>query len=332
MEIDRKGIKFTFLFLTFLFLSVFFVREFSGLVFESVFGPDIAYENIDERLASLRILRQSALLLREENKNKVTMGFVGDVMLDRGVEFYIDKYAEGNFKFPFQYVAEITSEYDILFGNLEGPISDTGQDLRKLYSFRMDPDAILGLEYAGFDVVSVANNHAFDWGGEAFRDTLSRLDLAGIVHVGENYRYKIIEAKGARVAFLAFSQFSGFRESEFKENIMEARKNSDIVVVSFHFGDEYAPPTDFQKRISHLAVDSGADLVIGHHPHVIQPSEYYKEKYIIYSLGNFVFDQNFSAETMEGLVVEVEFDKDKISAIKERKVKIDEKYRPYFVE
>lgn len=290
---------------------------------------------------------------KKTDSNEIKLGFTGDIMLNRGVEKFINSYGNGDYNFPFLNVHEKLQKYDLLFGNLEGPISNKGENVGSIYSFRMNPKAAEAIKYAGFDAVSVANNHIGDWGIKALSDTLTRLKNSGIIYVGggfnkkEAYSPKIIEIKGMKIAFLGFSEFGknyleayedtpgiAFAyEEEIAKNIYKARKSADIVIATFHFGTEYQKkPNDYQIKLSKIAADAGADLIIGHHPHVIQPVEKYNNSYIAYSLGNFVFDQNFSKDTMEGLLFEVEIDPKtkKISNTNQIKVKINSKFQPYF--
>ncbi|MCR4306451.1 MAG: CapA family protein, partial [Candidatus Yonathbacteria bacterium] len=232
-------------------------------------------------------------------------------------------------------------------------VSDQGADQGSVYSFRMSPAVIPALARAGFGVVSVANNHMGDFGTEAVADTFRRLSAASIMHAGggfteeEAYGPKTITLDGIRIAFLAFSEF-GKNYLEAKEygpgiavtsreslqtSITRAKETSDVVVVSFHFGDEYeSEPNDYQKEIAHLAIDLGADLVVGHHPHVVAPLVRYKEGYIAYSLGNFIFDQNFSQETMEGAVLEVELRGARITGAKLTPVRLNAHFQPELLE
>ncbi|MFH1956676.1 MAG: CapA family protein, partial [Patescibacteria group bacterium] len=257
---------------------------------------------------------------------EIVLGFTGDIMLNRGVENVIKKYGNNDFSFPFKFVSEKLNEFDLLFGNLEGPISDKGEDLGSSYSFRMDTRVASALNSAGFDIVSLANNHIGDWGKEAMVDTLSWLKKENIVGVGlglneaEAYNYKILETKGIEIAFLAFSDFGNnyleakgdnsgiaiINSEKMKTAVKKAEENSDLVVVSLHFGNEYEiEPNYSQKNISRQAIDWGANLVVGHHPHILQPIEKYKNGYIAYSLGNFVFDQDFAKETNHGGILKV---------------------------
>lgn len=268
----------------------------------------------------------------------VTIMLTGDIMLDRGVEYMIEKQGKGDFRFPFLKIADYLKKADILFGNLEGPISDKGTKVGSIYSFRATPQAIEGLTFAGFDVLSLANNHAFDYGREALEDTVSRLKEMGIEAVGLGTPL-IKEIKGVKIAFLAYTNSGlpswgiGWADQnnleEIKKEIEETKKATDILIVSLHAGEEYQKtPDQFQTDFSKAAIDAGADLVIGHHPHVVQKSEKYKDKWIFYSLGNFVFDQSFSGETMKGLSLEVIIENKKIKGINQKEVKINNYFQP----
>jgi len=293
-------------------------------------------------------LAQISVSLRIPPKS-TTLFFVGDIMLDRGVEAKVKKYGQGNWKFPFLKIADTLKKSDILFGNLEGPVSDKGRNVGSIYSFRADPKAIEGLSYAGFDVLSVANNHCFDYTISALEDTFLRLKEVNIDYVGggfneeEAYAPIIKEIKGAKIAFLAYTNLGSpswqakknrsgiawLTKEKLEEGVKTARKQADIVIVSFHFGDEYQTQSNAeQKDFAHLAIDSGANLVVGHHPHVVQEIEKYGEGYISYSLGNFIFDQNFSEETMEGLLLKVLVEGKKIKEVLPLDVKINEFFQP----
>jgi len=282
------------------------------------------------------------------NKNIVSLLFVGDIMFDRGVKNSVVKNGDGDYAFLFKN-ADFIKDADISFGNLEGPISDKGKDLRNLYSFRFEPFAIKALKNNGFDVLSVANNHIGDWGKVAFEDTISRLDAGGIITIGGGQnlkdagKVKIIEKNGFRIGFLSFSDagpdwLGATQDSagilitddeNFSSLIREAAPQVDILVVSLHFGEEYqGNANDRQKKLAHLAIDSGAKIVVGHHPHVVQEVEQYKNGVIAYSLGNFIFDQNFSKETMQGLALEIVLDGAEIISVKQNKIKINEFFQP----
>ncbi|TSC79724.1 MAG: poly-gamma-glutamate synthesis protein (capsule biosynthesis protein) [Parcubacteria group bacterium Gr01-1014_29] len=279
--------------------------------------------------------------------------FTGDIMLNRGVKAVIQKNG-GDWSFPFAHVAEVIKSADITFGNMEGPASDVGENVGSVYSFRMDPRVPEAFASAGFDVVSLANNHMGDWGRTAFEDTMRRLRRAGVAYAGAGWNSAEIlkptveERNGMRVGYLAFSDVGpGFLRagealsgiavvpagnqglSYVEKAVLQASRDVDILVVSFHFGEEYEPlPTLRQRALSRIAIDAGARVVIGHHPHVVQSVEEYGGGVIAYSLGNFVFDQNFSPETMEGLMLKVEFQGKDITAVIPIPIKMNEFYQP----
>ncbi|MFH1643162.1 MAG: CapA family protein [Patescibacteria group bacterium] len=290
---------------------------------------------------------QEAIIQEQIAEETITLMFVGDVMLDRGVERKI----KNDWTFPFLKIKETLDEADLLFGNLESVISDKGRNVGSIYSFRAKPESISGLIYAGFDIISLANNHSFDYTAEALKDTSSRLEEANIDFAGAGYKEKafspiIKEVKDIRIAFLAYtnlgplgwkagSDYTGLawinRESfsEISADIKKAKQESDILVVSLHAGDEYSlEPNDFQKDFARLAIDSGADLIIGHHPHIIQPMEKYKNGWIFYSLGNFVFDQQFSESVKKGQIVKVLIKNGKINQVIPINIKINDSFQP----
>jgi len=288
----------------------------------------------------------------ETTPEPIRIILAGDIMLDRGVEYMIEKYGEGNFEFPFLKIAGEFQKADVVFGNLEGPISDKGEKVGSIYSFRADPRAIEGLKFAGFNVLSLANNHAFDYGRQALEDSLAKLSRSGIDYVGagfnesEAYSPVIKEINGTKIGFLAYTDLgspywkatadaSGIAwidEEQLglaKSQIEKAKSEVDILIVSLHSGEEYTEaPAQFQVEFSKAAIDAGADLTVGHHPHVVQKPEIYNGKYIFYSLGNFIFDQAFSEETMEGQIVEILIENGKIREIIPINIKINEFFQP----
>ncbi|MDD5032543.1 MAG: CapA family protein [Candidatus Pacebacteria bacterium] len=280
-------------------------------------------------------------------KEPFLLVFVGDIMLDRGVENSVFKNASGDFSFLFE-KAGFLKEADVLFGNLEGSVSVSGSDQGSEISFRFSPAVLLALKSAGFDAVSVANNHAADWGKEAFSESVRLLKNFDILPVGggedkdDAQRPRIVEYNGTKIGFLGFSDVGPkwLEAGENKEGILnvsddfssvikKASEQADVLVVSFHFGEEYEPAAnERQKILSKTAIDSGAKIVIGHHPHVMQEFEDYNGGLIAYSLGNFIFDQNFSDETMSGAALAVYIEGKEITAVKKIGVNIDQTFRP----
>jgi len=321
----------------------------SGLLFLSLFLIYLFNFNIEIDNIYLDVVAGQLVVPKKITKKPITLFFIGDIMLDRGVEYMIVKEGKGDYKFPFLKIADYLEEADILFGNFEGPISNKGIKVGSIYSFRTDPKAIEGLVFAGFDILSEANNHVFDYGREAMEDTFSRLKASGIDYVGAGFNEKeayspvIKEIRRVRIAFLAYTNLGSsswkainersgiawLEEQRMKEEIKKAKDLADIVIVSFHYGEEYfLEPVSFQVSISKTAIDSGADLIIGHHPHVIQPVEKYKDAYIAYSLGNFIFDQGFSEKTMEGLLLKVLIEDKEIKELIPIKFEINQFFQP----
>ncbi len=310
---------------------------------EEVFGSDS--EEFEDEVSEDEKTEEKIEDYPETSEEKIILGFVGDIMLDRGVLLHAEKNEDPTF--PFLKVKERLQKPDILFGNLESMISDKGSDQGGAYSFRAPPKMMEGLILADFDLLSVANNHSFDWGGEAFADTVERLSQAGIKAVGgglEAYSPVFVESGTQTIAYLGYTTLGApgwvpteavpgvamYDDERMKQGIAEAEQaEADIIVVSIHYGIEYQPiQSPEQERISRLAIDEGADLVIGHHPHVIQPVEEYEGGIIAYSLGNFIFDQGFSEETMEGLLLEVEIMDGEIVGWEKEVIPMNQQFQP----
>ena len=274
--------------------------------------------------------------------------FVGDIMLSRDVGKVM--FSREDYKYPFLYVADVLSGADIAFGNLEGPISSRGSNVGSIYSFRADPRSVEGLTHSGFDVLSLANNHIFDWGRDALDDTVSLLFANGITPVGAGRSYEeantaVVKSLGTNtIGFLSYTTLypDSLKAREDRSGVSDLESAGeavrllsgivDIVVVSIHWGEEYETESNKpQQDLAHKLIDAGADIVVGHHPHVRQEIERYNDGWIIYSLGNFVFDQNFSEEPRTGLVAEAVIENGKVSQVKTMQIYISETFQPAFV-
>lgn len=276
----------------------------------------------------------------------VMLLFAGDIMLSRSVGDSMN--AKRDWLWPFSRIASVTASADLAFANLETTISTHGAKNGCGFCFRADPKAVTGLVSAGFDVLSVANNHIWDFGSQAFADTLGYLAVSDISAVGggrnevEARTPVVRTVRMTRIAYLAYTDLlpasagalasrSGaniWDEQRMKEDVARARTMADVVVVSFHTGTEYEPLHNaVQEHIYHAIIDAGADLVVGTHPHVVQDIEQYKGKWIAYSLGNFVFDQNFSDATRKGLIVSVTVTGGRITDVSRIPVDISKQYQ-----
>jgi len=238
-------------------------------------------------------------------KKPVRLLFLGDLMLDRIPGQHIAKGED-----PFGGVARLLDDADVTIGNLECVIATVGQRVPKAYNFRCHPRNVpLLARY--FDAVSLANNHSGDFGKDAFAEQLELLTRGGVNYFGggrnleEAHRPLLIERNGLRLAILGYNEIelrsyeagpatSGLAWSDDDRvvaDIKAARQQADMVIVYPHWGLEYqSKPSARQAALARKMIDAGAALVVGSHPHVTQTVEYYKQGLIVYSLGNFVFD------------------------------------------
>ncbi|EKD49494.1 MAG: hypothetical protein ACD_63C00125G0012 [uncultured bacterium] len=287
--------------------------------------------------------------VEEKKKEPVTLLAVGDLNLSRHVWKKIQDHG-GDVTHPFKATAEFTSDADISFANLETQVSDRREVPSEGMVLMADPSVLEGVKYAGFDIVSTANNHTGDFGNDIVTDSVRFLDQAGILHVGsgknkeEAHKPVIMEVKGNKIAFFAYENVPpdayaagpddpgvAWLDIDIMErDIKRVRDEVDYVIVSMHFGPEYVhePHEKVQVEPAHAAIDFGANLVIGHHPHVTQTKEEYKDGYIMYSLGNFVFDQMWSEDTRKGEIFKGTLENGKVKDIEFFPIKIYDYNQP----
>jgi len=239
---------------------------------------------------------------------EVVVNAVGDIML-------AGKWAAGikkrGFDSTFRATAGELAKGDINLANLESPIASSGKEFKgKRFRFRAEPEVAPALAKAGFRVVTLANNHTMDFGGQALAETMKNLAANGIAWTGaggnlsEARKMALYTVKGVKIAFLGFSltqpvEFFAARtrpgttpglEGIYTADIAKARAAADYVIVTFHWGKEGSSTVQpYQRAAAHKAIEAGADAVIGHHPHVLQGVERYRNGIIFYSLGNFAF-------------------------------------------
>jgi len=242
----------------------------------------------------------------------LVLKFTGDNIPARSVNFLTTK--SGDFTWAYKNIAEELKEADLTIVNLEAPLIKNCPLTNEGFTFCGDARNITGLSFAGIDVVGMANNHAGNYGKDGLSETIKNLDSVGILSSGVEERqiaYKKIH--NTQFAFLAFDAipYSGAGVLEAKEDLMkklilEARSQADFIVVQMHWGTEYTrSPNEYQKRMGRFLIDNGVDLVMGNHPHWVQDYEIYNGKYIFYALGNFIFDQEWSEKTKEGVIAKV---------------------------
>ncbi len=279
--------------------------------------PIIPIENNNAELSSDKLIR---------------IAFGGDTFMDMVFAEYSDLYGVD---YPWSDIAPVFNNSDIGFVNLETSVSRNGESLkREGYGFRTSPDKLEGYKNAGISIVSGANNHIQDYGAISLTDTMKHLDTYKISYtgignnLGEARRPVFFESEGIRVGFLAYTEIIPFQSWTatdntagfcgitnetlplYLEDIKKYDAQCDILIVSVHWGIEHTQKiTNYQQELAHKFIDSGADMILGHHPHVLQPIEFYKEKPIFYSLGNLLFlkQDDFAGRTA---VFRAEFNKD----------------------
>jgi len=237
----------------------------------------------------------------------ITLIAVGDIMLGRYCNVQMLK--QKDFRYPFLKTADLTSSADIAFGNLEAPLVENCPTTPTGMIFCARPEAIQGLKFAGFDILSLANNHILNYGQKGLEQTQSFLSSSNILYtpLSSSNNLAIKQVNNTKFGFLSFDLVT-YPQTSPLSLISQISPTVDILIVSLHWGVEYQKtPTSQQKDLAHQIIDSGAKVILGHHPHVIQPVEEYKGGLIFYSLGNFVFDQPWSEETKRGTMAKIIF-------------------------
>ena len=245
----------------------------------------------------------------------VTVSAVGDCTLGTDESFNtstsFNAYeAMNGTSYFFQNVRSILEADDATFANFEGTLTTETARESKEYAFKGDPSYTQILTDGSIDVVTLANNHSSDYGAKSLTDTEEALDAAGIDYcIGDKIAVK--EVNGIPTAFIGIYVLNDgmAREEQVKQTIAAAKQQgAKLVIVAFHWGTEKAAePDETQKSLAHTAIDCGADLVVGHHPHVLQAIEYYKGKYIAYSLGNFCFGGNSAPSDLDTMIFQQTF-------------------------
>jgi poly-gamma-glutamate synthesis protein (capsule biosynthesis protein) len=239
----------------------------------------------------------------------------GDVMFDRGVRNIIDKGKD-----PFINIKKeenVFKPFDFFVANLEGPIFEMDRSLcqEKAYNFQFPYNTTDRLNSVGINMVNIANNHSYDCYRQGFNSTKASLDASGISYIGDmdlDKSYVLKNVNGIKVAFVGIDETVGVVPLfTFYPLVKKLKSENDFVIVDIHWGTEYMlHSNEKQENIAHNLIDSGVDIIFGHHPHVIEEVEKYKNGIIFYSLGNFVFDQEFE-NTTTGLGVKAEIFKDR---------------------
>ena len=245
----------------------------------------------------------------------LTLSVVGDCTLgtdetfdyDTSLNAYYENYGADYF---LQNVKDIFSTDDLTIANFEGTLTDSDEREDKTFAFKAPASYASILTGGSVEAVNTANNHSHDYGDQSFDDTLAALDDAGIVHFGYD-ETAVMDVKGIKVGLVGIYELYDHleREQQLKDNIAKVKADgAQLIVVIFHWGNETETvPDSNQTTLGRIAIDEGADLVCGHHPHVLQGIETYKGKNIVYSLGNFCFGGNSSPSDMDTMIYQQTF-------------------------
>lgn len=270
---------------------------------------------------------------QEIPKKPITVNLVGDILLDSTVGANISKYGAD---YPFKQTAGLLADADITFGNLETSVSTRGKPADKQFTFRSRPESLKGLVDAGFDGVTVANNHTLDYGVTALQDTLANLDKYELGHTGagnneeEAFQPYIQEVRGKKVAIIGISRVlpegswyagknkpgiaQGYMMEPMMSYIKKAVSESDYTIVFIHWNKETKDyPEDYARTYAKAFIDAGVNAVIGAHSHCLQGVEWYKGKPVFYSLGNFIFTSK-SEKSSQTMILELSFQDDQVGA------------------
>lgn len=277
-----------------------------------------------------------ASILGRSTGESFTLVTTGDIGLVRYINY--STLQKKNTNYPFLEIANYLKNADFTITNLEGPLINNCPLSTSGFTFCGEDDLVSGLVFSGIDAANLANNHTTNYGITGLMETSVLLEKNGIVSFGleDQIRYK--EVKGNKIALVGFVELgnnwgglSNATEENVSSLVREANKNADVVIVAFHWGPEYTRnPTENMKKLGHLSIDSGADIVLGNHAHWIMYDEVYRGKPIIYAQGNTIFDQEWSRETKEGVLYKFEYRNGLFRKIDEKFTVIEENVKPRF--
>lgn len=247
--------------------------------------------------------------IAQPTKKVVSVTLVGDCTLATDINapqdesFVSEAKKQGDYTYFLKNVADIFKEDDLTIVNFEGALSERGSRSDKQFAFRGKPEYVEILSSSSVEAATLANNHSLDYGDESFNDTVEILENAGISAFSDG-DIEVKEVNGVKVGLVGLYALNEKRTAKFKAD-MEAVKEAgaELIIVNAHWGEESAKvPNAKQKELAREAIDLGADLVVGHHPHVLQGIEKYNGKYIVYSLGNFCFGGNRNPSDKDAMI------------------------------
>ena len=273
-------------------------------------SEDVIIETKDENILQEKEIIPEVIEVKPEIK-EVVISAIGDCTLGTDDNFGYERSFtnvlddnDRNFSYFFSGVIDVLSDDDLTIANLETTFTDASVKSEKKFNFKGDYDYTNILTSGSIEAVNLANNHTYDFLEEGFNDTKSALNEASIPYFGYN-EYKIMDVKGIKIGLAGLS---GWNEETAKNNTLKAieyfkEENTDLIIMTYHWGNEYEyEQNSTQQNIARFAIDNGADLIIGHHPHILQGIEEYNGKYIVYSLGNFVFGGNKNPKDKDTMI------------------------------
>ena len=274
-----------------------------------------AQEEIDTSQVEVTNLVINTKEAKSDEPIQITVSSMGDCTLGTDENFnpstsFNAYYNAQGPDYFFKNVRSILEEDDLSIINLEGTFTNSDQRQEKTFAFKADPEYVSILTGSSIEAANLANNHSRDYGEESYTDTVETLEQAGIASFGYD-QVDILEVNGVKVGLTGIYELAEHldKQEEVRTNIAALKEaGAQVVIVNFHWGieKEYLP-NDTQKTLAHLAIDEGADLVIGHHPHVLQGIERYKGKYIAYSLGNFSIGGNSNPSDKDTMIFQQTF-------------------------
>lgn len=268
-------------------------------------------------ILGLLVLSESQTILSplttffQKKSAPVTILVFGDMMLDRKVREQINKNGS---EYPFAPIKDFLQGNDVVVANAEGPFTDNVSMTLGIkdapLQFTFDPAILPTLKKLGFTLLGQANNHSFNFGLAGLEQSTTSIVVAGLNWFGDPRNKKVepyvAAIRGEKVAFIGYNEFAYQGLDNVLQAIRDAKSLASFIVVYPHWGEEYKFDFTYsQQKTAHAFIDAGADVVIGAHPHVVEPIEMYKNKPIFYSLGNFIFDQAASGRTARGLAVKI---------------------------
>ena len=274
----------------------------------------VSSENI-QRAENASDLKDAERKNSSKTPLRLVISTVGDCTLGTDENFdystSLNSVYESNGKeYFFQNVRSVFEKDDLTIANAEGTFTTSTSREDKLFAFKADPEYAQIFSSSSVEAVTLANNHSHDYGEQSYEDTKTALDSAGVTHFGYD-ETAVLEIKGVKVGLVGIYELSDHMErtTQLKENIAKVKKDgAQLIITVFHWGTEKEiSPDSNQTQLGRMAIDEGADLVVGHHPHVLQGIEKYKGKYIVYSLGNFCFGGNSYPSDMDTMIFQQTF-------------------------